>query len=335
MAKVTIYDVAKRAGVGTTTVSRVLNSPDTVATKSRERVLAAIDELGFVPKFEALVRARKQLRRIGVLTPFLTSASFVDQLNGIRAALTEQPFELVIYDFLTAAQGDALLTKIVLTHTVDGLILMFPFGDAAARRLETHRLPLVQQTLPNDPRIATFTSIVSADMAVGGRMAAEYLLARGHRRLGFVGDSSVPEALFDTSAMKLDGFRQCLAEAGVALPDAYVGRAPFGMEQARERARRLLDLPQPPTAIFAASDTQAIGVLRAARECGIAVPDDLAVMGFDDVEIAEFIGLTTIAQGLKDSGRFAVQLLLAQFAEDVTMPQRIDLPFTLIRRETA
>ncbi|HEU5104151.1 MAG TPA: LacI family DNA-binding transcriptional regulator [Roseiflexaceae bacterium] len=335
MLKVTIYDVAKRAGVGTTTVSRVLNSPDTVAAETRERVLAAIDELGFVPKFEALVRARKQLRRIGILTPFVTSASFTEQLNGIRAALTEQPFELVIYDFISAAQGDALLTKIVLTHMVDGLIVAFPFGDAAARRLETHRLPLVQRTLPNDPRISTFASIVSEDMAVGGRMAAEYLLERGHRRLGFVGDSGVPGSLVDTSAMKLDGFRQRLAEAGVSLPDAYVGRAPFGMEQACEQARHLLKLPQPPTAIFAASDTQAIGVLRAARECGIAVPAELAVMGFDDVEIAEFIGLTTIAQGLKDSGRLAVQLLLAQFAEDVTVPQRIDLPFTLIRRETA
>ncbi len=335
MANVTIHDVSKRAGVGTTTVSRVLNSPNEVTAKTRERVLAAIEELGFVPKFEALVRARKQLGRIGVLSPFLTSAFFVDRLNGIRAALTEQPYELVIYDAITAAEGNALLTNLSLTHMVDGLIVMFPFADTAARLLAKHQLPLVLLTLPNDPFITTFSSIVGEDLAVGGRLAAEHLLARGHRRFGFIGDSDVPGLLLDTAAMKLDGFRERLAEAGVALPDAYVGRAPFGMEQARAQARRLLNLPQPPTAIFAASDTQAIGVLRAARECGRVIPDELAVVGFDDIEVAEFIGLTTIAQGLKDTGRLAVQLLLAQLAKDVTTPQRIDLPLTLVRRETS
>ncbi|HKY53278.1 MAG TPA: LacI family DNA-binding transcriptional regulator [Anaerolineales bacterium] len=336
MAKVTIYDVSERAGVGIATVSRVLNSPDNVADETRERVLAVIDDLGFVPKFEARTRARKQLGRIGVLTPILTSASFVDLLNGVRTALTGQPYELVIYDAATVAQRDAVLTNSAMTQTVDGLITLFyPLDDTAVRRLKKYQLPLVQLTHSDDPHINTFTSIGVESIPTLGRMAADHLLARGHRRLAFVGDKDVPEFLVDTSSMKLDGFRQRLAEAGVSLPDAYVGRAPYGIEQAREQARRILDLPQPPTAIFAASDTQAIGALSAARERGMAVPADLALMGCDDIEVAEFIGLTTISLRLQERGQIAVELLLAQIAEGTASPKRIDVPVSIVQRETA
>jgi DNA-binding LacI/PurR family transcriptional regulator len=140
-------------------------------------------------------------------------------------------------------------------------------------------------------------------------MAAEYLLARGHRCIRFVGDVDVPDFIVHTRDQKLDPSRQTLGLAGVALPNAYVRLAPFGMEQARQQAHRLLDLPTPPTAIFAGSDTQAIGVISAVRQRGMTVPDDVAVIGFDDIEIAEFIGLTTIRQQLKESGRLAVAIV--------------------------
>jgi len=125
-------------------------------------------------------------------------------------------------------------------------------------------------------------------------MAAEYLISKGHRRCGFVGDTDLPDYAIRTSDMRLDSYRQALEGAGLSLPDAYVGLAPHGMEQARQQAHRLLDLPEPPTAIFAPSDTQAMGVLKAARERGVSVPRDVAVIGFDDVEIADYIGLTPL-----------------------------------------
>jgi LacI family transcriptional regulator len=250
--------------------------------------------------------------------------------------LTDQFIELVIYDAATVAQRDAVLTNVALTAMVDGLIVLsFPLDDAAARRLVAHRLPLVQVTHADDPHIDMFSSIAVDHIATIGRMAADYLLACGHGRLGFVGDKGAPEFLVDAAAMKLDGFRQRLAEDGVSLPDTYVGRDGFGMEQAREQARRLLDLPQPPTAIFAASDTEAIGVLSAARERGVSVPDGLAVIGCDDIEVAEFIGLTTITTQLTRRGRLAVELLLPQIAEDTAAPQRIDVPIAVVTRETA
>lgn len=335
MANATIYDVAERAGVSIATVSRVLNSPDRVSDETRTRVLLAIDELDFVPKFEALTRARKQLGRIGVLTPYFTADSFVDRLRGIGAAIADLPYELVVYDVTTAAQRDGYLTNLALTHQVDGLIVIgLPFDETIESRLLTHQQPLVQIAVRSQPFSDAFDRIVLDD-AAGGRMAAEYLLAQGHRCLGFVGDAEIPSFTAHTSAAKLDSFRQALALAAVPLPDAYVGLAPFGMEHARSQAHRLLDLPKPPTAIFATSDTQALGVLSAARERALTVPDDLAVMGFDDIEIAEFIGLTTIRQQLKESGRLAVELLLEQLADEERSAQQVDMPFTLVKRTTA
>ncbi len=336
MGNVTIYDVSERAKVGIATVSRVLNSPDQVAPQTRDRVLAAIEDLGFMPKFEARTRARKLLGRIGILTPFLTSASFVDMLNGIRGALVDQPYELVIYDATTVAQRDALLTNIVLSSVVDGLItLHYPLPEPGVRRLVKRRVPLVQLTDTDAPFLDTFSSVAVGPIASIGRMAADYLLARGHTRLGFVGDKGVPAHLRDSARAKLHGFRQTLAKAGIKLPDVYVGRGPFGMEHARDHARRMLTLPEPPTAIFAASDTEAIGVLSAARELGRSLPGELAVMGCDNIEMAEFVGLTTIDTQLNQLGRLAVDLLLAQIADSAAPPQRIDVPLAIVPRETA
>jgi DNA-binding LacI/PurR family transcriptional regulator len=149
-----------------------------------------------------------------------------------------------------------------------------------------------------------------------------------------VDDADLPEYVGTTQDQKLDSFRQTLALAGVTLPDAYVRLGPFGMEVARQQALHLLDLPTPPTAIFAESDTQAIGVMSATRERGLKVPEDVAVMGFDDIEVAEYIGLTTIRQQLKESGRLATALLLAQLSKSENPALSVPLPFTLCKRST-
>lgn len=331
---VTIYDVAKRAGVSIATVSRVLNAPDRVSEETRAQVLTAIDELGFVPKFEARTRARKQIGRIGVLTPHFTADSFVDRLRGVGAALAGLPYELVVYDVATPAQRDGYLTNLALTHQVDGLIVIgLPFDEAMATRLMAHQMPVIQIGTLAQPFSEQFDRITTDD-AAAGRLAAEHLLTRGHRRLGFVGAMVEAGVAGDFGTTNLDGFRQTLALSGVPLPDTYVSLHTFGLEQARRQAQQLLDLPHRPTAIYAASDTQAIGVISAVRERGLTVPGDVAVMGFDDIEIAEFIGLTTIGQPLKAAGQQAVELLLARLAEDERPVQHLELPLTVKQRAT-
>ncbi len=331
MAGVTVYDVARKAKVSIATVSRVLNQPEKVNAVTRARVLAAIDALRFVPKAEAAARARRANGRIGILAPFFTFPSFVQRLRGAATALDDTAYELAIYNVNSCARRDGYLASLPVTRRLDGLIIMaLPFDDAAAHRLTACGLEtvLIEFSRPS------FSSVVIDDEA-GGQMAAEYLIAKGHRRCAFVGDKDLPDYAIHTSDWRLAGYRKTLEAAGLALPEEYVGLTRQGLEPAREQTHRLLDLADPPTAIFAASDLQAMGVLQAARERGLAVPGGLAVVGFDDIDVAAFIGLTTICPPLEESGRVAVEVLLARLADPGRSVQRIKLPLTLIQRETA
>ncbi|HNP73490.1 MAG TPA: LacI family DNA-binding transcriptional regulator [Kouleothrix sp.] len=329
MSDATIYDVAKSANVSITTVSRVLNSPNQVNQTTRSRVLAAIDRLHFVPKAEAAARARKGTGRIGVLAPFITYPSFVQRLRGVTA-VADADYELVIYNVDSASRRDNYLATLSVTRRLDGLIVMaLPFDDEAGERLRAHHLETVLIEC-----VHPFFSSVEIDNIAGGALVARYLLARGHRRFGFVGDANVPNYAIHTSEQRLYGFQQELAKAGLPLGPEYIRLDDHGLDRARQQAHRLLDLPEPPTAIFAPSDTQAMGVLKAARERGVAVPDELAVIGFDDVEVAEYIGLTTVRQPLEESGRVAVELLLARLADSARQTQRVMLPLEIVQRET-
>lgn len=337
MANATIYDVSELAQVSIATVSRVLNSPDQVSEDTRARVITAIDELGFVPKFEAITRARKAVGRIGILTPSFTSDSFVERLRGLVTALSGTSYEPVIYNVDSPAQRDGYLTRLPMTRRVDGLIAIdLPIDETAVARLIKYKLPIVQIVPSSQSHVSRHLTTIIHDDKEGGRIAAEYLLAKGHRQLGYIGDTGQPEYLGTFTDQKLDSFRQTLALNGVALPDDYVKLGPFGPESAWQLAHRLLQMPSPPTAIFAGSDAQAIGALRAVRESGRKVPDDVAVMGFDDITASAYIGLTTIHQQLQESGQLALNLLLEQIEQGIRVEsQVISLPFTLMARDTA
>jgi LacI family transcriptional regulator len=327
----TIYDVAKQAGVSITTVSRMLNDPGRVNSETRERVLAAVDALGFVPKAEARARALRRTGRIGVISPFFTAPSFVQRLRGISEALSAKKFELVIYTVDSADHLKSFLSSLPLTGNLDGLIILsLPVDDANVRRLVEHGLPTVLVEFPHP----SLSSVVIDDV-MGGRIAARYLLDKGHRRIAFLGDTDLPEYSLHPVSQRLVGFRKTLKEAGIELPDVLVRLAPYSQEQTRQVAAELLSLPQPPTAIFAATDFQALGVLKAARQLKIQVPEQLAVVGFDDLDLAEYTDLTTIRQHLDESGRLAVEILLAQIESPSRPPKHVRLPLSLIVRETA
>ena len=331
LKKPTIYDVAKQAGVSITTVSRILNAPDKVNSETREKVLAAIDTLGFVPKAEARARAMQRTGRIGVITPFFTAPSFTQRLRGIAATLSPKNYELVIYTVDSSNHLQGYLSSLPLTGNLDGLIILsLPVGDIEVRRLIDHGLPAVLIEYPH-PKL----NCVEIDDVEGGYMATTYLLGKGHRRIAFLGDTDLPEYSIHPVSLRLSGFRRALKEARIKVPDTFVRLAPYTQEQTRQVAKELLNLPDPPTAIFAATDFQALGVLKAARQLGIKVPEQLAVIGFDDLDMAEYFDLTTISQHLDESGRLAVELLLAQIESPFRPPRHVKLPLTFIERQTA
>jgi LacI family transcriptional regulator len=327
----TVYDVARKAGVSIATVSRVLNTPEQVRQATRSRVLEAIDELGFTPAAEAVARARKGVGRVGVITPFFTYSSFVQRMRGISAELADGPYEMIIYpvDSLERLQG--YLAMLPVTRRVDGLVLLsLPLLEPAARRLMKHKL----ETVLVEYRCAGFSSIEIDDRA-GGALAAEYLIQKGYQRLAFLGPAHLPDYSVHPEKKRLDGYRQALNEAGIDLPEAYILHSSLSIDDIRRAVVQLISMPTPPQALFAANDDLALRVLRALQELNLQAPKDLAVMGFDDIDMAELLGLTTISQALDESGRMAAQLLKASLVGAQHLAQNIELQPRLVARQTA
>lgn len=329
-ANPTIYDVAQQAGVSISTVSRVLNAPEKVNESTRVHVLEVIDQLGFVPKAEARARARKDTRRIGVITPFFTAPSFVQRLRGVAAALQQSNYELVIYTVDSAERLRSYLERLPVTQSIDGLIILsLQFSNHFAQRLVEYELETVLVEYPHN-----ILNSVEIDDVAGGRIAGRFLTEKGHTRLGFVGDTDIPEFGIHPITQRLFGFRQHLREAGIELDQKNILLSPYNVESTYRKALQYLDRPDRPTAVFAATDLQAISILKAARELGLHVPSDLAVLGFDDLDVAEYVGLSTINQHLDESGRIAGELLLTRMADSTRPVQHIQLPLVIIERET-
>jgi len=329
--KTTIYDVASAAGVSIATVSRMLNAPDRVTAETRERIMAAIDSLGFVPKAEARARALRQNRRIGVITPFFTAPSFVQRLRGVAGEVSKSKYELVIYTVDSIERLKSYLASLPLTGNLDGLILLsLPVDEASAQRLLEHHLPTVLIEYPNP-----LLNSVEIDDIEGGRMAARYLINKGHRRIAFLGDTELPEYSLHPVSRRLIGFRQAMQDSGLEIPEAYICLVPYTQVEAEAAVSKLLSLPQPPTALFAATDFHALGALKAARQKNVNVPEQFAVIGFDDLDMAEYADLTTISQHLDESGRLAMEILLSRIADPERPMQHIHLSLNLIERLTA
>lgn len=326
----TIYDVARQSQLSIATVSRVLNSPNQVKRETRERVLKAIDELGFIPKAEARARAMRGTRRIGVLTPFFTAPSFVERLKGIAYALGKTNYELIVYTVHSIDNTSAFLASIALSDSVDGLIILsLPFTDNDAKRLVEHKVVTVVVEYEQE-----YFSSVDIDNTAGGEMAGKYLLEKGHRKVGFIGEIFPPEYAIRPALARLNGMQKVLAEADIRIPEKYIQPASIDPESTQQAANKLLSLPDRPTAIFAAADYQAMVLMKMAADRGLKVPQDLAVLGFDGLEYTEFMGLTTIDQSLVDSGRIAAELLLTQLTDASRSVRHIKLPLTLIERKT-
>ena len=327
----TIFDVAELSGVSISTISRVINNPEKVNINTRQRVYDAIDKLGFVPKAEARARALRLKGRIGVITPFFTEPSFVQRLRGVARALSKENFDLVIYTVDSNNRLQSYLSTVPLTGNLDGLVIMsLPVMDVDVQRLIDRNLPTVLIEFPHP-----LLNRVEIDDVEGGRIATEYLIKKGHKRIAFLGDTDLPEYAIHPVSLRLKGYRQALNSARLDVPEEFIRLAPYNQGQARQVASELLNAPDPPTAIFAATDLQALGVVKTARNLGIKVPDELAIMGFDDLDMAEFEDLTTIRQHLDKSGRLAVEILLSHIADNSRPVQHVQLPLLVIERITA
>jgi LacI family transcriptional regulator len=327
---VTISDVAREAGVGVGTVSRVLNDSPRVSDATRQKVLRVMEDLDYVPNPFARRLSLGRALTLAVIVPFFTRPSFVERLRGVEAAIAETEYDLVLYNVETVSKRDQCFQSVPRPGRIDGLlILSLSLSDEHADHFRASRVPTV--VVDNDdinlPRVVV-------DDVEGGYKATRHLIDLGHERIGFVGDTYPNAFNFTSSYRRYTGYGKALAEAGIADRPEYYVTGEHAMDVARELTHRLLSLERPPTAIVAASDTQAVGILEAARDRGIAVPDELSLVGYDDIEIAEYLDLTTIHQPLFESGWRATHLLFQIIEEEVAEAICDRQPTRLIVRGT-
>jgi DNA-binding LacI/PurR family transcriptional regulator len=248
------------------------------------------------------------------------------------SVLEEQGYDTIVCNVDAPVERDRHLEALLPTHRADGVLAIC--------------LPLSREQLGQFARAGVALASVDAantgipqtviDDVAGGRLATGHLISLGHRRIGFVGDmvfSRPPYGLgFTSSAHRLRGHKQALTAAGIDVEAGLIRRGPHDAATAAEHAAQLLKSPDPPSAIFAASDTQAIGVLAAAERLGVPVPGQLSVVGFDDIESAAFLGLSTIRQPLDLSGAEGARRLCALLRGEPVHPQRQELPIELVAR---
>jgi len=331
---VTIRDVAKKAGVGLGTVSRVLNNSTQVSEATRQRVLGVIRELNYTRNPIARRLSIGKTLTVAVILPFFTRPGFSERLNGVVSVLSQQSqYDLVIHNIETPEQRHIGFQDILRRQRVDGaLILSLPILDKEVSTLINANLPIVLID-SGHPALSMFHQVDVDDVA-GGQLATEHLLTLGHRRVGFVGDIIDNGFNFISSRDRFFGYRKALEKAGIPFRPEYYAEDEHGRLEARALAKTMLSLPERPTAVFAASDTQAIGVLEAAHALGLRVPEDLSIVGYDDVEVADILGLTTVRQLLFESGQQGMELLLAMLDEPQMGPVHEMLPTELVVRNT-
>jgi DNA-binding LacI/PurR family transcriptional regulator len=330
MAAATIKDVAKKAGVGVGTVSRVLNDSEAVSQPTRHKVLSAIADLDYTPNANARRLSLGKTMAIAVIAPFFTRPSVVERLRGIEHTLVADGYDLVLYNVETVHRRDECFLNVPRRERVDGLLIISLMPtDEDARRLAQAKIPVVLI----DTGHSQFNRVIIDDVA-GSYKATRHLIDLGHHKIAYLSDYIENPFNFQQIRDRYAGYRQALREANIPFRPDYHQQGEHSLIEARRLAHHLLSSNDPPTAIFAFSDTQAIGVLEAAQELGVRVPEQLSVIGYDDIEIAAPLHLTTIRQSLYASGIQGSQMLLKALVADSQNPQEVVLPTKLIVRGT-
>jgi DNA-binding LacI/PurR family transcriptional regulator len=262
-----------------------------------------------------------------VVAPFFTRASVIERLRGATPLLAASGYQLILIDVESPEQRDAAFRSLI--GRVDGLLsITIAPGPVDLERLCAAGVPVVLIDHAHD-RLPS----VTVDDVAGGRLAVSHLLELGHRRIAFAGDTVDEVHGSSASSRRCAGYRRALAQAGLPVSEELVVLRPHSHD-AGEIVEELLGLADPPTAVFAASDQQALGVIDALDALGLSVPEDLSVVGFDDVELARHAGLTTVAQPLAVSGARGAELLLCRLDGSEISTPRQHLPLELVVRGT-
>jgi LacI family repressor for deo operon, udp, cdd, tsx, nupC, and nupG len=329
--RATIEDVASAAGVSVATVSRAMRGLPNVAQATRQHVTQVARELSYQPDPAAARLATGRSRSIALVVPMLNSWYFSQVVAGAEAATAADGYDVMVIGAAGPSALQALFAATASIHRrVDGLLFVdVPLEEADAEDLAGRGMAVV--TVGSST--VRFPSLGIDDVAVG-KMATEHLLALGHRRIGLITSQPDDPLGFVVPDLRRSGFQSALADAGIeADPTTQIG-GNFTVAGGRVAMNALLELPDPPTAVFAMSDEMAFGAMWAARDAKVAVPSELSIIGVDDHDVSAVLGLTTVRQSPRSHGARAVRLLIEQLAGRAVSAERIEAPVELVVRET-
>ncbi|HUG61433.1 MAG TPA: LacI family DNA-binding transcriptional regulator [Methylomirabilota bacterium] len=326
----TIKDVARHANVSFTTVSHVINETRPVAVETAERVRAAISELGYLPSDVARALKSKRTRIVGMIVTTSTNPFFAEVTGGVERACFARGYSLMLCntdDVEARLDGylDTLFAK-----RIDGLVVMTTNASQGflRRLVDIERVPVVAI----DAAPGTARTVVNDDSDLGGRLVGRFLAERGFTRIGcLAGPEGHPRV-----RERLGGFTRALGDAGLSLDPALLLHAPMTIEGGSRTASVLASLPadRRPDVLFCFNDLMAIGALRAAHDAGLRVPDDLSIVGYDDIEFASHTipPLTTVRQPTVDIGGSAARLIIDHLETGGALPPALSLPPSLVVR---
>ncbi len=328
--KVTIFDIAKAAGVSYSTVSRVATNFDRVNPETRQRVLAVMQEMGYVANQHARSLVHGKSRIIGLLVHALGNQYIGEVVRGIDEELFEVGYDLMLYTTHRQRGKEAQYVSTITGGLADGLLLIVPMGQESY--LDALRKVNFPHVLVDVDGVSSGSPSVGTTNRKGAYDATHYLLELNHRRIGFISDVMS----LNTAVERLKGYQLALEEYGVAFDPALVQEDDFVRSEARALTDKLLALPEPPTAILASSDPAALNVMDSVREHNLEIPGDISVIGFDDTLLASIVNpkLTTVREPLYQMGKTAARMLLEQLQDIDQPPQYIQLETELVVRES-
>jgi DNA-binding LacI/PurR family transcriptional regulator len=318
--------------VGVGTVSRVLNGSDQVSEATRTRVLSTIERLDYRPLRSASSLSKGRTDAVAILVSVITRPSVMARLVGVSDVLSDAGLDAVIFNVESRAQLERHLSSIIDQRRVDGIIsFSLRIPKVRLTRIKKLDIPLVlvDNNLPNVP-------CVYIDDVAGGKMATEHLLSLGHRRIGFIGDNAHTDLGMSASEDRYAGYLMALEEAGIEPNFDLVARGPHSSEAAAVLMSALFELgKRRPTAVFASSDTLAVGVIKSAEQHGLKIPDDLAVIGFDNLDISSILDISTVNQPLLESGIRGASKMVSLLNGEIVMPHREELALDVVPRRSS
>lgn len=331
---VTIKDIAEKVEVSFATVSRALNNRPEVKEETRQKVLEAAKEMGYRPNKIARSLVTKRSQCLGLIVPDIMNPFFAELAQGVDEAATAKGYNVYLCSTNWSEKKELTYLNLLDGRQTDGIIL------ASARDEGTNVEKFIERKLPLVVVNSLFREFgchqVMIDNVRGGYLAAEHLIGLGHERIGFMGGLQHVKATID----RLAGLRAALKDEGLALDESFISFGAYSWESGYRRTKKLLKEKKGelPTAIFAGNDIVALGVMQAADERGLKVPEQLALVGFDDIAFSAYpkVQLTTVSQQKKYLGECAVKIILDQLDQDPDSPdkERLVLQPSLVIRKT-